>query len=76
MNPFEMIVLVVLIAIGAGVINNYLKVKAERESDAASDADLRQVFDDVARLKERVRVLEEIVTDQERQLADEIRKLA
>lgn len=76
MNPFEMIVLVVLIAIGAGVINNYLKVKAERESEAASDADLRQVFDDVARLKERVRVLEEIVTDQERQLADEIRKLA
>jgi len=32
--------------------------------------------EDVSRLKERVRVLETIVTDKDRALAEEIRKLA
>ncbi|KCZ58559.1 MULTISPECIES: hypothetical protein [Hyphomonas] len=76
MDPILMVVLIVLISVGAGVVNNYLKLKANSASDIASDADFQKVLGEVDRLKERVRVLEKIVTDQERQLSEEIRKLA
>ena len=76
MDPIVMVVLIVLIAVGAGVVNNYLKLKANAKSDKGADEDIRRVLGEVDRLKERVRVLEKIVTDQERQLSDEIRKLA
>ena len=76
MDPILMVVLIVLISVGAGVVNNYLKLKANSASDIASDADFQKVLREVDRLKERVRVLEKIVTDQERQLSEEIRKLA
>lgn len=76
MGVFEMVVIIVMIRVGAGVLNNYLKMKADREHDKASDQEMKRVLDEVAHLKQRVRVLEEIVTDRERQLSEEIRKLA
>ena len=76
MDPIVMVVLIVLISVGAGVVNNYLKLKANAKSDKGADEDIRRVLGEVDRLKERVRVLEKIVTDQERQLSDEIHKLA
>jgi len=76
MDPIVMVVLIVLISVGAGVVNNYLKLKANAKSDKGADEEIRRVLGEVDRLKERVRVLEKIVTDQERQLSDEIRKLA
>ncbi|KCZ62236.1 MULTISPECIES: hypothetical protein [unclassified Hyphomonas] len=76
MDPIVMVVLIVLISVGAGVVNNYLKLKANAKSDKGADEDIQRVLGEVDRLKERVRVLEKIVTDQERQLSDEIRKLA
>ncbi|MBY9066307.1 hypothetical protein K1X12_05315 [Hyphomonas sp. WL0036] len=76
MDPFTMVVAIVAIAIGAGVINNYIKARSREPVDLSSRAEFVAMRDDVARLKERVRVLEKIVTDQERQLSDEIRRLA
>ncbi|MEQ3649677.1 hypothetical protein [Hyphomonas sp.] len=76
MDPIVMVVLIVLISVGAGVVNNYLKLKANAKSDKGADEDIQRVLGEVDQLKERVRVLEKIVTDQERQLSDEIRKLA
>ena len=76
MDPIVMVVLIVLISVGAGVVNNYLKLKANAKSDKGADEDIQRVLVEVDQLKERVRVLEKIVTDQERQLSDEIRKLA
>ncbi|MEP0313052.1 MAG: hypothetical protein ABJL57_03870 [Hyphomonas sp.] len=76
MDPIVMVVLIVLISVGAGVVNNYLKLKANAKSDKGADENIQRVLGEVDRLKERVRVLEKIVTDQERQLSDEIRKLA
>jgi len=75
-GPFEMVVAIVLIVFGAGVVKNYLRMNANRQANAAADADMDRVLGEVDRLKERVRVLEKIVTDQERQLSEEIRKLA
>ena len=75
-SPFTMIVIIVLVCVGAGVINNYLKVKADREDGAANQADLDKMRMEVERLKERVRVLETIATDKDQRLSEEIRKLA
>ncbi|MEH6409813.1 hypothetical protein [Hyphomonas sp.] len=76
MDPFQMVVIIVLISVGAGVLKNYFKMKENQQADAASDKDVQRMKADIERLKERVHVLEKIVTDNDRQLADEIRKLA
>ena len=75
-NPFSMVVLIVLISVGAGVINNYFKLRASRSSDAAAEDDIARMQSDIDRLAERVRVLEKIVTDKDKVLADEISRLA
>lgn len=75
-SPFTMVVLIVLIAVGSGVLNNYLKLRANREDDRASDADIARMEADIARLKERVRVLEKITTDGDQRLREEISRLA
>ncbi len=76
MGVFEMVVIIVLISVGAGVVNNYLKMRADHRSDEDANLEVQKVLGEVAQLKDRVRVLEKIVTDQERQLSEEIRKLA
>lgn len=76
MDPFTMVVAIVAVSVGAGVINNYVKLKSTRQADSVAEAELQRTLAEVERLKERVRVLEKIVTDNDRHLAEEIRKLA
>jgi hypothetical protein len=76
MDPFQMVVIIVLISVGAGVLKNYFKMKQNQQADAASEKDVVRMQADIDRLKERVHVLEKIVTDNDHQLAEEIRKLA
>lgn len=75
-DPFTMVVLIVLISVGAGVINNYLKLRNERPESAANDADIHRMQAQIDQLTERVRVLEKLATDGEQGLRDEFRKLA
>jgi cell division protein FtsB len=76
MDPFQMVVIIVLISVGAGTINNYIKMKHSRAADDASDAEFEKMANEVSRLKERVRVLEKIVTDGDKRLSEEISRLA
>jgi uncharacterized protein YlxW (UPF0749 family) len=76
MGPFEMVVLIVAISVGAGVYQTYLKTRANSAADETTKADVSALREEVSRLKERVRVLETIVTDKDRALSDEIRRLA
>lgn len=75
MGPFEMVVLIVAISVGAGVYQTYLKTRANSVADETTKADVSALREEVSRLKERVRVLETIVTDKDRALSDEIRRL-
>ncbi|WP_233355769.1 hypothetical protein [Henriciella litoralis] len=75
-SPFTMVVIIVLIAVGAGVINNYIKMKASRKDDVDTEEEVFRLRKDVERLTERVRVLETIATDSEARLRDDIRRLA
>ncbi len=76
MDPFTMVVAIVAISVGAGIRNTWLKARANVPADMASHSELTAMRADVERLKDRVRVREKIVTDQERQLSEEIRRLA
>ncbi|WP_353256007.1 hypothetical protein [Hyphomonas sp.] len=76
MGPFEMVVLIVAISVGAGVYQTYLKTRANSAADQTTQTDVSEMRDEIGKLKERVRVLEAIVTDKDRTLAEEIRKLA
>jgi hypothetical protein len=76
MDPFQMVVLIVAISVGAGVYQTYLKTKANSRADETTQADVTSMRDEISKLKERVRVLETIVTDKDRVLSEEIRKLA
>lgn len=75
-DPFTMVVLIVLISVGAGVINNYVKMKHQSAETNSNDADIHRMQADIDRLTERVRVLEKLATDEERGLRDEFKKLA
>ncbi|MEO0753252.1 MAG: hypothetical protein AAFY85_00500 [Pseudomonadota bacterium] len=75
-NPFVMVVLIVAISVGAGVVNTYLKTRENTAQNGATRDDLDAMRADIARLNDRVRVLEKIATDKDRVLSDEISRLA
>lgn len=75
MGPFEMVVAIVAISVGAGVYSTYLKTRANARADEATQADVSQMRGEISRLKDRVKTLETIVTDKDHALAEEIRKL-
>ena len=75
-DPFTMVVLIVLITVGAGVVNNYFKGKANRAGDAETEAELHAMRAELDQVKERVRVLEKLATDGDRRLSEEISRLA
>ncbi len=75
MDPFSMVVAIVAISVGAGLISTWIKTQAKSRPDDGMLAELAATRQDVTRLKERVRVLEEIVTDKDSQLSEEIRRL-
>lgn len=86
MNPFEMVIGIVLIVMVANVLKARYKAKHgiledehgnERLAHAAGTGEAQRLREDVRALKERVQVLERVITDQ-RQSSDlslEIEKL-
>jgi len=75
-SPFTMVVLIVLIAVGAGVINNYFKMKAEAKDNAADTVELDRLRGELAALKQRVSTLERLSVDKDASLREEISRLA
>ncbi|MCZ6710455.1 MAG: hypothetical protein O7B25_08840 [Gammaproteobacteria bacterium] len=71
MEVFTMVVLIVLISCGAGVLNNYLKTR-RLAAKAAPDEDQWAQFQ---QLRERVEVLEKIVTEDKYDLNKELNRL-
>jgi hypothetical protein len=81
---FEFALGVIVIGSVAGIIQQGIKLerdkvragRREAEGDAAELGGIvSDLHKDVARLKDRVRVLEKLVTDDDRRLADEIERL-
>lgn len=64
MDVFTFVIIVVLIACGSGVINNYMK-NQRNKNKLTVDEDAQQ---ELAELRERIEILEKIVTDEKYQL--------
>lgn len=64
MNPFEMVVLIVLLGVIGSVLSNWFKSRERRhEWHGASVSEADELRDQITTLEERIRVLERIVTD-------------
>lgn len=74
-DPFSMVVAIVAISVGAGVLNNYFKMKQTTQRNVDQDRELADVKAEVAKLQDRVRVLEKLAVDGDRQLSAEINRL-
>lgn len=69
MNPFEMVVIIVFLGVIAGMYKSRMRYRsAQRNPDPADEARL-------ARLEERIEVLERIVTDSGYDLRRQFRDL-
>lgn len=75
-SPFTMVVLIVLIAVGAGVVKTWIETKANATADAETLDRVSDLEKEVLRLRDRVKVLEKITTDGDTRLRDEISRLA
>jgi len=82
MNPAEMIVLIVLIVtIGRVVSRRYGYLPRSKRSgvgfvdESASSAEAARLRSEVARLNDRIQVLERLATDPAKRLSDEIDSL-
>lgn len=84
MGVFEFVIALVVIGTVSGVITGGLKLEREkvkaRSRGYGEEADelrgvVGEMHKDIAKLKDRVRVLEKLVTDDDRRLADEIERL-
>ena len=72
MEVFTMVVLIVAVSCAAGVANNYIKMQSKREKHAQADEDTLAEID---ALRQRVEVLEQIVTDEKYELKKELSAL-
>lgn len=71
MDVFTFVIIVVLIGCGSGVINNYMK-NQRNKNKLTVDEDAQQ---ELAELRERIEILEKIVTDEKYQLQRDLDRL-
>jgi len=76
MNPFEMVVLIVAIVMFAGVFRaRYAHRNRGGDVDPAQRLENQRLREEVAELKERMKVLERITVEKENSLSREIEDL-
>jgi hypothetical protein len=65
MNPFEMVAVIVIVVMIARVLRDRYRYGASNQTlqPPVIDADSERLRDEVARLRERVQVLERVITD-------------
>ena len=81
MNPFEMVIGIVLIVTIGSIVRAKYGVHRDRRGNeyfvgnANQDAETKALQAEIRALKERIQVLERIATDKSSRLADEIESL-
>ena len=71
MDVYTMVTLIVVVSCGAGAFNNYVKAQKRRSENEDTDG----VMDELEALRDRVEVLEKIVTEDKYQLNRELEDL-
>ena len=62
MNPFELVVAIVAIVFSTRLLRDWMRQRADARPAPPSE-DTRLLVEEVSRLRERVQVLERVVTD-------------
>ncbi|WP_310496723.1 hypothetical protein [Sandarakinorhabdus sp.] len=79
MNPFEMVVMIILIVTIGKVLtgrkNRISEIKDQLVGEDRGGAENTRLQSEVARLNDRIRVLERLATDPAKRLSDEIESL-
>jgi hypothetical protein len=86
MNPFEMVVLIILIVTIGRVVSARMGIRTDRgkaralargeaPDDSVAVAEAARLRNEVTRLNERIQVLERLATDPAKRLSDEIDSL-
>lgn len=75
-SPFTMVVLIVLIAVGSGLIKTWIETRANSSADEETLLRVEDLEREVLKLRDRVKVLEKITTDGDSHLREEISRLA
>ena len=75
MNPGEMVVLIVAIVMIASIFKSRHRYRHRPEIEPEERAENLRLRDEVAELKERIKVLERITVEKENSLAREIEDL-
>jgi hypothetical protein len=75
MNPFDMVAVIVVAVMIAGVLRARYQAHSRVDSDPADQAEKLRLRDEVKELKERLHVLERIATEKENSLARQIDEL-
>lgn len=80
MNPFEMVVMIVLIVtigrvLSGRVSGRRLREKLAEQVGETDNVENRRLQAEVARLNDRIKVLERLATDPAKRLSDEIESL-
>jgi hypothetical protein len=73
MDPFSMVVAIVLISVTGGLAKRYIDAKGR--IDPAQTAEIERLKGQVGRLEDRIQVLERLATDKSARLASEIDQL-
>ena len=76
MEVFTMVAVIVTIGCLTSSFDTWVKHKDRTKKNSHQDAELETLRSDVARLTERVRVLERLATDEDYRLRDEFRRMA
>ena len=77
-NPFEMVAFIVLVVMVASVLRSIFGARRDRKRDHGpirDDGEVRALRDEVARLRDRLEVLERITVEKENSLEREIESL-
>ena len=75
MNPFEMVAIIVVAVMIASVLRARFRSRQPEEADPREQAENRRLREEVAELKERIKVLERIAVEKENSLARQIEEL-
>ena len=65
MNPFEMVVSIIFLVTLGKVASGYLRHRGENAPSAAETQEAARLREEVRALKDRVQVLERVITDNE-----------
>lgn len=75
MNPFEMVVLVVAMAMATGIVIRRMELRQSLRRGSGEDEEKLRLRQEVRELRDRMKVLERIVTDSGVQTAAQIEAL-